>query len=105
MINITKELFQWEKGREAIVSDSQISFVYFYNKKSNNSKREEVVNGRVSIPDALLKEDLPITALCCDSSKQALGRKTFKVLSTKRPEDYIDTEDYLEVIYDGGVEL
>lgn len=104
MIQIDKELFQWELNRQALVTNPSISFVYFYNKNSQNSKKENILNGIVNIPDTLLKENLPIVALCCDKNKKVVGRKVFKVLSAKRPEDYVDPEDYLEIIYDGGIE-
>lgn len=104
MIKIDKELFQWETERKAIITSSAVSFVYFYNKKESASRREEVINNSVKIPNVLLKESLPITALCCDEEKKVIGRKIFKVLAAKRPEDYIDIDDPIEIIYDGGVE-
>jgi hypothetical protein len=118
MLNIEKELFQWEKGRYVIVNDESITTVEFYNKKSKYSDEVIVENGQAQIPNKLLKESLPIAALACiddENGTKVISRKTFKVLARPRPEFYVDDEDEpinpgpdipgLDIIYDGGVVL
>lgn len=118
MLNIEKELFQWEKGRYVIVKDERITTVEFYNKKSEYGDEVIVENGQAQIPNKLLKESLPIAALACtddENGTKVISRKTFKVLARPRPEFYVDDEDEpinpgpdipgLDIIYDGGVVL
>ena len=119
MLKIEKELFQWEKGRFVLVSDETITSIEFYNKKSKYSDQVEVENGQAQIPNKLLKESLPITALACindnENGTKIISRKTFKVLARPRPESYVDDEDDpvvpgpdtpdINIIYDGGVIL
>ena len=118
MLNIEKELFQWEKGRYVIVNDERITTVEFYNKKSKHGDEVIVENGQAQIPNKLLKESLPIAALACtddENGTKVISRKTFKVLARPRPEFYVDDEDEpinpgpdipgLDIIYDGGVVL
>jgi hypothetical protein len=118
MLNIEKELFQWEKGRYVIVNDESITTVEFYNKKSKHGDEVIVENGQAQIPNKLLKESLPIAALACiddENGTKVISRKTFKVLARPRPEFYVDDEDEpinpgpdipgLDIIYDGGVVL
>jgi hypothetical protein len=45
MLQIEKELFQWEKGRFVFVGDETITSIEFYNKKSKHSDQVEVENG------------------------------------------------------------
>jgi hypothetical protein len=117
MLKINKELFQWEKGRFVIVQQEDITTVEFYNKKSTYSDEVIVENGQAQIPNKLLKESLPITALACiddgDNGTKVISRKTFKVLARPKPEFYIDDDDGpitpgpdipgLDIIYEGGV--
>lgn len=116
MLNIEKELFQWEKGRYVIVNDENITTVEFYNKKSKYGDEVIVENGQAQIPNKLLKESLPIAALACtddENGTKVISRKTFKVLARPRPEFYVDDEDGpinpgpdipgIDIVYDGGV--
>ena len=121
MLKIDKELFQWEKGRVVFVSDSSITSVEFYNKKSKYGNQVEVENGQAQIPNKLLKESLPIAALACiddeENGTRVISRKTFKVLARPKPEFYVDDEDDpdvpdtpdipdipgVDVVYDGGL--
>lgn len=120
MLQIEKELFQWEKGREVIVNNPEITTVEFYNKKSEHGDEVFVSEGKAQIPNKLLKDSLPIAALACidagDNGTRVISRKTFKVLARPKPEFYIDDDDPvtpdepetpdipgLDVIYDGGV--
>lgn len=123
MLKIEKELFQWEKGRKVIVSDSKVTSVEFYNKKSKYSDEIVVENGQAQIPNKLLKEALPIAALACiddgDNGTKVISRKTFKVLARPKPEFYVDDDDPVipdepdtpdvpdipgvDIVYDGGV--
>lgn len=112
-ITIDKELFQWEKDREVFIQpsadDPYITFVQFYNKSIKLAKEGLLNNGKVKIPNELLKEDLPIMVVVCTGPRgetTVISRREFRVLSRKRPQSYIDDEEviYKEVIYDGGVE-
>ena len=116
MLKIEKELFQWEKGRFVVVSNPIVTTIEFYNKKSKYSDEVSVENGQAQIPNKLLKESLPITALACiddEDGTKVISRKTFKVLARPRPEFYVDDEDgpiepgpdipSVDIIYDGGV--
>lgn len=118
MLKIEKELFQWEKGRYVLVSDSKITTVEFYNKRSEHGDEVFVSEGKAQIPNKLLKDSLPIVALACiddgDNGTKVISRRTFKVLARPKPEFYIDDEDSgpinpgpdipgVDVIYDGGV--
>lgn len=107
MLSINKELFQWEKERYLDVSNSNITAVEFYNSKSKRGQKVNIENGQALIPNSLLKESLPITALACIDDK-VISRKTFKVLARPKPDSYIDGDDGpdipgIDVIYDGGV--
>lgn len=106
-LTIEKELFQWEKDRFVIVKDEQITCVQFYNKKSKYGPEIPVKEGKALIPNYLLKEDLPIIALACTGPSgrtQVKNRREFKVLSRTKPENYIDDDTVVEIIYDGGME-
>lgn len=118
MLNIDKELFQWEKGRCVIVSNNEpkITTVEFYNKKSLSTTEQYVVDGRAQIPNFLLKESLPIVALACiedTNGTKVISRKTFKVLARPKPEFYVDDDQGpinpdipgIDIIYDGGMEV
>ena len=118
MLNITKELFQWEKGRNVYVSPDhpEVTTVEFYNKKSKIGTEVYVVDGKAQIPNFLLKESIPIVALACiedNSQTKPISRKTFKVLARPKPEFYVDDSDGpinpddpdLDIIYDGGMEV
>lgn len=110
MLEIEKELFQWEKGRYVTVTDPIITTVEFYNKKSKYSDEVTVEGGQALIPNKLLKESLPIAALACvddENGTKVISRKTFKVLARPKPEFYVDDDDPVvpgvDIIYDGGV--
>ena len=107
-LNVKKELFQWEKDRVVYVDcEEDIYCVQFYNQKSKTGPEVPVVNSKAKIPNALLKESLPIVALaCCKDSNETrvVERKIFKVLARAKPESYVDDEPGREVIYDGGEE-
>ena len=118
MLNIEKELFQWEKGRYVIVANPDITTVEFYNKKSKYGDETIVENGRAQIPNRLLKDNLPIAALACiddENGTKVISRKTFKVIPRPRPEFYVDDEDDLldpspeipgiDIVYDGGLTI
>lgn len=120
MLNIDKELFQWEKGRCVIVSKNnpEITTVQFYNKKTKIGPEAYVVNNKAQIPNFLLKESLPIVALACTEDKngnrtRVISRKVFKVLARPKPEFYVDDNEGpinpdvpgIDIIYDGGVEI
>lgn len=112
-LKIDKELFQWEKGRIIVLekedNEPEISHVQFYNKKSSYGPEIPVVNGKVQIPNYLLKEKLPIVALACvneEGKSEVISRRIFKVLGRAKPETYIDEDDTSkDIIYDGGVEV
>lgn len=113
VLKITKELFQWEKGRYVLVeneeNEPQISVVQFYNKKSKYGPEISVEDGKAEIPNYLLKESLPIVAVACTKDfgdTQVVTRREFKVLGRPKPEYYIDDDDTSkDIIYDGGVEV
>lgn len=108
ILNIDKELFQWEKDRFVYVNDNNISIVQFYNKKSRYGPEVLVENGKAMIPNYLLKENLPIIAIACSGSigeTQVIGRREFKVLSRVKPEYYVDNDTIRDIIYDGGMEV
>lgn len=108
VIEIERELFQWEKERYVIVKPLElIKDVYclqFYNKKSKSALEEFVKNNnRVKIPDILLTQNIPITVIACSKEgegTQVLAYKTFKVLPRLRPESY--SEDDEIILYGGG---
>lgn len=110
MLKIDREIFQWEKERYVYVSNSSsITHVQFYNRENSIAPEVPIENGKAKIPNNLLKEALPIVALGCkqvSDGSQVICRRTFKVLKRARPESYIDTsEDFKDVVYDGGVEI
>jgi hypothetical protein len=45
MLQIEKELFQWEKGRQVIVKNPEVTTVEFYNKKSEYGDEVFVKDG------------------------------------------------------------
>jgi hypothetical protein len=55
ILKIDKELFQWEKNRFILLekqdNEPKISCVQFYNKKSKISIEENIVDGKVKIPN------------------------------------------------------
>lgn len=110
-LKIEKELFQWEKNREVFVegdTNGSVTCLQFYNKKSRVSQTKEVVDGKALIPNSLLKENLPITVLACQSVQgetHVILRREFKVLYRVKPEEYIDEDTVIDIIYDGGVEV
>ena len=112
-LRIDKELFQWEKDRyvfiEGIEENPNVSVIQFYNKKSKYGPEVPIKDNKAQIPNYLLKENLPITALACTETSggtQVICRKVFKVLSRAKPEYYIEDDDTSkDVIYDGGVEV
>lgn len=103
-ITITKQLFQWEKGRAIqIEPPNQARYAQFYNAKSKVALESDVEGGRAEIPDELLTQSLPITVIVCSEDGDGtwvIGRKTFQVLSRKKPETYIADDE--EVILFGG---
>ena len=109
-MQIDKELFQWEKNRYINFSfqDQNPSYFTFHNPKSRLSLEVLPQSDKVKIPNILLKEALPITAEACigeTGEGQVIDRRTFKVLKRPRPENYIDKEEEIYVIYDGGEEI
>ena len=124
MLEISKELFQWEKGRKVLVNDPEITIVGFYNKKSKQTAEVKVIDGQAQIPNGLMTQNLPITALACiedEDGTKVMSRKTFKVLARPRPETYVEPEEpdvpdepdtpdtpdtpetpNVDIIYDGG---
>ena len=107
---IEKELFQWETERYVNVSlsdsDSQITFIQFYNNKSDKGPEIPLEDNKAKIPDYLLQESLPIMAVACMGIKgktQVDGRRDFKVIRRAKPEEFKD--DIKHVIYDGGEEV
>lgn len=107
---IDKELFQWEKGREVHISltegDPQIDFLQFYNSKSSSGPEVPLVDNKAQIPDALLKESLPIMVLACAGERGqtlVMARREFKVIKRAKPEIYANSSNY--IIYDGGEEV
>ena len=112
ILKVEKELFQWDKNRYVYVHqkdlDSDKVCIQFFNDKSRYGIESPLVDGRTKIPNFLLKENLPITALSCvvkDGETQVITRKIFKVLSRPRPEHYVDDDIDIEIIYDGGEEV
>ena len=114
MLRIEKELFQWEKDRYVYItqSNTEIVTVEFYNKKSDVAMEVYVTSNKAKIPNELLKENLPITAIACadiEKGNNVVARKTFKVLARPKPQYYVDDSDNpdipgIDVVYDGGVE-
>ena len=110
MLNIDRELFQWEKDRYVLIDfPGQITHVQFYNDRTKEGPEIAVINGTALIPNYLLKEPLPIIALGYIKTKydtKIVCRKTFRVLRRARPQSYIDdSSEVREIIYDGGVEV
>ena len=111
ILRIDRELFQWDKGRYVYIEGEDkdlIDYLQFFNKKSKYSKKELVSQGKVMIPNSLLKDNIPITVLACSEKtgeEQVITRREFKVLTRPRPEGYIEDDDYIYIIYDGGVEV
>lgn len=108
-IQIDKELFQWEKDRYVVFSfEKEPDFFTFHNPKSKYGIEVFPQNTKVKIPNILLKEALPITVEACVGEVgegQVIDRRVFKVLKRPRPENYIDEEEKIHVIYDGGEEI
>lgn len=110
-ILIDKELFQWEKDRfVSIVTDGkEVNCVQFFNAKSSTGPEVILEGNLAKIPNYLLKESLPITALAClksENSLSVIARKTFKVLKRVKPESYEEDDSTIKhIIYDGGMEL
>ena len=107
---IEKELFQWETERYVNVSlndsDSQITFIQFYNNENDKGPEIPLEDNKAKIPDYLLQESLPIMAVACAGSKgktQVVGRREFRVIKRAKPDNYM--EDDKHVIYDGGEEV
>lgn len=113
-ITIERELFQWEKNRRIFVTqipnEPKITCVQFYNKNSCSGPEVPLINGIANIPNYLLREPYPITAVACFNSEgntQVVCRKEFKVLKRPRPENYYHNEEDMgkHIIYDGGEEV
>ena len=114
-IRIDKELFQWEKNRYVYVDSSTeepvITYVQFDGGKERIGSEAELKDGKAKIPNYLLRNSLPITALACigslEEGTQVIARRTFKVIPRAKPDTYFnDEEDVgIEVIYEGGVEV
>ena len=117
-LRINRELFQWEAGRYIYIdykeNEEKASHVQFFNKNSSNSLEVPVIDGKAKIPDPLLKEKYPITAIVCINNldeKRVLGRKNFNILSRPKPIEYKEQEENNNknkdghIIFDGGVEL
>lgn len=112
-LKIDKELFQWEKERYVFVEGIEeypgVSVIQFFNKKSECGPEVPIENNKAKIPNYLLKDCLPITALACTkvfNGTQVVCRKVFKVLGRVKPEYYIEDEDTSkDIIYDGGIEV
>lgn len=107
---INKELFQWEVDRYVYLSvedsDTEITFIQFYNDESKTGPEIPVEENKAKIPDYLLQKSLPIMAVACTGSKgstQVIDRREFKVIKRAKPEAVI--EDVKHVIYDGGEEV
>ena len=106
---IEKELFQWETERYVYISqdsDLPITFIQFYNDKSQIGPEIPLENNKAKIPDYLLEESLPIMAVACVDSKgktQVVGRREFRVIKRAKPDNYM--KDNKHVIYDGGEEV
>jgi len=84
------------------------NFFTFHNPKSKISLEVFPQGDKVRIPDILLKEALPITVEACIGKigeGKVISRRVFKVLKRPRPENYIDKEEEIHVIYDGGEEI
>lgn len=95
MLQIDKELVQWEVGRTLTVNNPNIVFVEFYNKNSEIGLIVPVANGVVQVPNILLTENLPIIAFACVGDKnktKAISQKIFKVIARTKPADYVYTE-------------
>lgn len=110
MLNIDRELFQWEKDRYVSIDyPHQITHVQFYNDRIKEGPEVAVINSTALIPNYLLKETLPIIALGYIKTKndtKIVCRKVFRVLKRARPQSYIDdSSEVREIIYDGGVEV
>ena len=111
IISIEKELFQWDKNRSVNIkleeNDIAPTHLQFYNKKSSHGLEFSFEN-TMKIPNALLKEKLPITILACLKDvleEQFLCRREFKVLARPKRDSYVDDDVIIEIIYDGGMEV
>ena len=115
VIRIDKELFQWEKNRYVYVDSSTeepvITYVQFYSGQDRLGPEIKLEGGKAKIPNRLLQKSLPITALACigdlEEGTQVIARRAFKVIPRAKPESYSDneSEEGIEVISDGGVEV
>lgn len=110
-LRIDRELFQWEKNRYVYIegdNKDSIDYLQFFNKKSKYSQKELVSQDKAMIPNSLLKDNIPITVLACSDDsgeEQVITRREFKVLSRPKPEGYVEDDEYIHIIYDGGVEV
>lgn len=111
-LRVERELFQWDKNRYVYICQEGLEqseiCIQFFNDKSKYGIEVPIVNGRSKIPNFLLKQNLPITALVCvakNNETQVMTRKTFRVLSRPKPEHYVDDDISIEIIYDGGEEV
>ena len=112
-IVIDKELFQWEKERyvylELADGEPVPDYIQFYNKNSSLGPEVAIFQNKAKIPNYLLTEHFPIMALACigeTGATQVLTRREFKVIKRVRPENYKEesSDDFISVIYDGGME-
>lgn len=101
-IILHKELFQWEKDRSIFIELSENEkerplYIQFYNHKTQCAPLFSLNSNQVLIPNILLQEPYPITALICTET-EVLARKEFKVLKRPKPLDYSDdSKDLLEL--------
>ncbi len=132
---VEKELFQWEKNRYVHLisqeSDPTITYIQFYNSKVAYGPEVPLKSGKAKIPNSLLVDGVPLTAIACTGTKgntKPIVRKEFNVIRRARPslyyEDLEDSDepdipdvpdvpeqpdspgqDGKDVVYDGGEEV
>lgn len=107
-LQLDRELFQWEKDRILLIEPNtsleQICCVQFYNKKSKISEESIPEGNKVKIPNILLTQNIPLTAVICGvegEGTQVLGYKTFRVLPRLKPQSYQDDDEEI-LIFGGG---
>lgn len=103
------ELFKGDRNRLVYIetgpNDPEITYVQFYNKKSQFSKEIQVYDNVAKIPNELIKEGLPIIAIACTGTigrTSPICREVFDVLKDGSF-SYEQKEEL--VIYDGGEEV
>lgn len=107
-LELDRELFQWEKDRILLIKPNtnldQIYCVQFYNNKSKFSEEVTPQDDIVKIPNILLTQNIPLTAVICGKEgegTQVLGYKTFRVLPRLKPQSYQDDDEEI-LIFGGG---